>query len=83
VVVGLTGLMVLFIMVEVDEEILTTSKQFESMPVRISAMAVESIMGEPKLCSWRQFDSWDPAVALVFHTIPRQGLMPLESASQS
>jgi hypothetical protein len=83
VVVGLTGPMVLFIMVEVDEEMLTTSKQLESRPVRISAMAFESLTGESKLCSWRQFDSWDPAMALVFHTIPRQGLMPLESASQS
>lgn len=66
----------------VDEVMLTTSWQLGSSPMRIRAIAVGSEIGSSKLCSWRQSDWWAPALALVLNTIPRQGLIPSESASQ-
>ena len=51
--VGLTGPIVLFMLVDtvVDEETLTTLSQLWSWPVRIKAIAVESMIGLSRLSS--------------------------------
>jgi hypothetical protein len=53
VLVGLTGPIVLFMLVDtvVDEETLTTLLQLWSWPVRIKAIAVESMIGLSRLSS--------------------------------
>lgn len=50
---GLTGPSVLFILIDadVDEDTLTTLLQLWSCPVRIRAIAVESIIGLSRLSS--------------------------------